>query len=139
MKVDDLSSILDELYDVSPKWYSIGLQLRLPISDLDAISKENQHPRDCLLEVIHIWLKRSAKPTWKDLVDALESPTVGYPALGRSLRIRRTQISGIFNNNWSYNLANYLMEGGGLALGITSARVPINQQEGMQHNKTAKF
>ena len=85
----DLTNIYIELQCASAKWFSLGLQLGLPPNNLDEIRLDRlEHPERCLLAVIHTWLKRCAKPTWRDLADALESPTVGYTALARKLQTR---------------------------------------------------
>ena len=67
------------------KWKMIGLGLRLPHSDLEAMSSS---PQDCLERSMSKWLKRvDPPPTWQAIVDVLRSPLV--------------------NEHW---LANYLEE-----------------------------
>ena len=94
MTIEDLSSIMQDLRVIESKWYTFGLQLGVPINNLRAMTKNDEHPDHCLLEVIHLWLCVCAKPTWRDLVDALKSPAVGYAALGRRLQARTIRVSG---------------------------------------------
>ena len=67
--------VLNELYDVRSKWKVIGLGLRVPPSDLEAMSGD---PLDCLQSSLTKWLKGTdPPPTWKALVAVLRSPVVG--------------------------------------------------------------
>lgn len=85
LNMDDLELIVQKLYDARVKWYSIGLQLGLNPHDLDEIRVNKSSDEDCLEAVISKWLKVCAKPTWRDLADALKSATVGYSALAHEL------------------------------------------------------
>ena len=65
---------MNELYDVRKKWKLIGLGLRLPPSDLDAISGD---PLECLQTSLSKWLKGiDPLPTWDALIAVLRSRVV---------------------------------------------------------------
>ena len=86
---DDLSDVLEELLDISGKWYNIGLRLRLRTGDLENIRYQNPDVPTCLREMLLHWLKKlDPPPTWERLACALESRTVGEPWLAEQLRIK---------------------------------------------------
>ena len=75
MNIDSLWCLLNELYDVRSKWKVIGLGLRVPPSDLDAM---NGSPLECLQSSLTKWLKGiDPLPTWDALVGVLRSRVVG--------------------------------------------------------------
>lgn len=48
--------------------------LRVKQSELDKIQADNWNNSDkCLLEMLKWWLNNVAKPTWSDIVEALQS------------------------------------------------------------------
>ena len=70
-----LWDVLNELYDVRSKWKVIGLGLRVPPSDLEAMSGS---PLECLQSSLTKWLKGiDPPPTWDALVAVLRSRVVG--------------------------------------------------------------
>ena len=63
---------MNELYDVRTNWKMIGLGLRLPHSDLEAMSGS---PQECLERSMSKWLKGiDTVPTWQAIVAVLRSP-----------------------------------------------------------------
>ena len=75
---DDLGQVIEELHDVSLKWYNIGLQLKVSNTCLEKIKREEIGSSDKLLEMSKAWLKKvKPKPTWAALVKALKSRSVG--------------------------------------------------------------
>ena len=78
LSLDDLDQVFEELHDVSPQWYKIGLQLKLSPDTMDKIKGEERDSNDQLIEMLKVWLKRvEPKPTWEALVQALRSRSVG--------------------------------------------------------------
>ena len=75
-----MGNVQATLWDARPKWYNIGIQLKMTISDLDSIKITNMaNPDVCFTELLIQWLRRrSPPPTWSAIVKALRSPTVGY-------------------------------------------------------------
>ena len=83
----DLKSLHSELHPVSDKWFSLGVQLQVPIETLKCIRRENLPMTERLLEMLTVWLKcTNPPPTWTILTEALESPPVGEGLLAQQLR-----------------------------------------------------
>ena len=83
----DLKSLHCELHPVSDKWYSLGVQLQVPIETLKCIRRENLSMSERLLEMLTVWLKcTNPPPTWNILTEALESAPVGERLLAQQLR-----------------------------------------------------
>ena len=84
---EDLKYLHCELYPVSDKWYSLGVQLQVPIETLKCIRRETPTTSECLLEMLATWLKRTnPPPTWEGLAEALESRPLGEGHLAQQLR-----------------------------------------------------
>ena len=82
--VNDLTQVLDELYDVRTKWYDIGLRLNVPAKELEEIKFDAPDDNTCLRQVLIIWL-RSGKATWLDLCQALRHRTIDQGNLADAL------------------------------------------------------
>ena len=86
LSVNDLPVVMEELNDTRAKWYDIGLQLRMSVGTLNAIKKDYNSTSDCLRETLTTWLKNCpSPPTWKNIVDALRSSTIGEVRLAIDL------------------------------------------------------
>ena len=86
LSVDDLPVVTEELNDICVKWDDIGLQLRMNVGTLDAIKEQYDDPSHCLRETLTTWLKTCPSlPTWKNVVNALRSSTVGEVRLAADL------------------------------------------------------
>ena len=80
---------MEELVQVSDKWYLLGLRLNVHPGTLDSIRQEYLMTGtvSCLCGVLQAWLKGTKPyPTWKALVNALRSETVGEMQLGEQLK-----------------------------------------------------
>ena len=83
----DLKSLHSELHPVTEKWYSLGVQLQVPVESLKCIEAEHKQMSRRLLEMLTVWLKcTTPPPTWNILTEALESPPVGERLLAQQLR-----------------------------------------------------
>ena len=72
--------------DAQNKSFDLGLQLRLPLAELNSIRSTYSNPHDQLLHVIILFLKQvQPRPTWRAIVSALRGPIVGLPALAESV------------------------------------------------------
>ena len=94
---DNLNDVRKELWDISVKWYDIGLELRLRTGVLENIRYQNQDAPTCLREMLLQWLKKvDPPPTWEGVACALESRTVGEPRLAEQLRTKycKTEAAG---------------------------------------------
>ena len=84
------------LVSIKANYYQLGVELGLPAGELDSIRKG--HPADqAFNEVILRWLRqqyniaRFGCPTWKRLVEAVESPIGGNnPALAVVIAAKHT-------------------------------------------------
>ena len=83
----DLRFLHRELHPVSHKWYSLGIQLQIPIGTLKCIEIENRQLTNCLLEMLTVWLQcTNPPPTLSVLIEALESSPVEERLLAQQLR-----------------------------------------------------
>ena len=76
-----------KVFSVHARWYSVGLNLGLLPSTLDAI--QEKHSRDserCLAAVIEKWLAKEPEPTWDDVLEMLESPSLNENRLAAEIR-----------------------------------------------------
>ena len=86
LSIDDLKVLQEKLFDVSNKWYDIGLQLLLNADTLDNIEANSGSTQHCLREMLKKWLRKvNPYPTWKAVVDALKSVVVGEQKLAQQL------------------------------------------------------
>ena len=84
----DLREVLNELHTVRDKWMIIGLQLGVEYSVLQDIEKQpegddpnrNKRLLSVLLHAIEVH-----SITWKDICEALSSPSVGEQVLAQQL------------------------------------------------------
>ena len=97
----DLKKVLDSLWEARTEWFYIGIQLDMETSDLKVIKKNHDEAGLCFTKMLTEWLKRmNPPPTWKALVDALKSRTVGYEQLADT--IEKTHCKSKSNYN-TYN------------------------------------
>ena len=83
---DDLSTILNEIQEARTRSYYVGLNLKLPKSLLDSISREYADDLDRLLHVVDEFLKCiEPRPTWPAIVSALRSPLVAMSELAAKI------------------------------------------------------
>ena len=83
----DLPFLHRELCPVSHMWYSLGVQLEIPIGTLKRIELENRQITKCLLEMLTVWLQcTNPSPTWSILIEALESSSVDERLVAQKLR-----------------------------------------------------
>ena len=73
---------------MSAQWYHLGLQLKVRIGTLDRIRTQFPDPRDQLLEMLKTWLTTSDSTSWKILIEALRSRSVGASQLAGVLETK---------------------------------------------------
>ena len=74
--MNDLGLVLKEIHPVREKWYYIGLQLLVPVTQLQRIEAEHKGDHTtCLRHMLVKWLN-SGHANWSSLCDALQSPIV---------------------------------------------------------------
>ena len=80
----DAAEILEELLSAQIQSYLLGLKLKLPLHEVEAIHLKYLDPRERLLHVIIAFLRQAEpRPTWRAIVEALRNPIVNLPALAR--------------------------------------------------------
>ena len=78
----DAPQILEELLPAQ----LLGVKLGLPDRDVEAIILRYPDARDRLYHIIIEFLRQvEPRPTWRVIVEALRSPTVGLPDLAKKL------------------------------------------------------
>ena len=88
LTLDDLGQVIEEVLDVSAQWYHLGLQLKVRTGTLDRIRTQFSDPRDQLLEMVKTWLTTSDNTSWRTLMDALRSRSVGASQLASILKTK---------------------------------------------------
>lgn len=72
---------------VSTVWYELGIQLGVPHYTLDEIKCNNKDDvRGCCREAFKYWCNSNTYASWKDLLKALESDSVGRASLAEDIR-----------------------------------------------------
>ena len=80
----DAAEILEELLSAQNQSYLLGLKLKLPLHEVEAIHLKYLDPRERLLHIIVAFLGQAEpRPTWRVIVEALRNPIVNLPALAR--------------------------------------------------------
>ena len=86
LSVDDLRVVMEELNDVSSKWYDVGMYLGVSVGRLDVIKKQYSDLNDCFRETLKTWLRTCVPPpTWMNIVEVLRSRTVDAARLAAEL------------------------------------------------------
>ena len=84
LTTDDAGKILEELLDAQNHAHLLGYAMNIKPRDVEAIQVRYQDPKDRLLHIILAFLQQAEpRPTWRTIVDALNSPVVNLPALAR--------------------------------------------------------
>ncbi len=86
----DLTYLLDELCDISPKWHEFGLALEVrsaKLQDIKVMPGENQSR---LIAVLNEWLK-GLECSWAVIVKALKKPSIGELGLANKLEKKYCQ------------------------------------------------
>ena len=82
--IDDLANHVAAR--IPAKWMKVAIQLRVGMSDISAIRKNDDECFDRFMSVFDHWERASTKPfTWKTLVDALKSRSVNEVKLADEL------------------------------------------------------
>ena len=81
----DLREVRALLYPVRSKWYDIGIELELKVEELDRIKAAFTDHRECLTEMLKLWLKSSTLfPTWQAIGEALTATPVDEVEVAKS-------------------------------------------------------
>ena len=86
LKPDGVTEIVDELVEAQNKSFWLGLKLKLPLHEVEAIHKQYSDPQERLLRILIRFTKQvDPKPTWRVIIDALRTPGIGLPALAKRI------------------------------------------------------
>ena len=87
---DGAVEVFEEILPAQNRSYQLGLKLKLPQHDVEAIHSNNLPPDKCLLEVL-IKFSQQTEPrsTWRVIIEALKSPAVNLPALAERVQAAR--------------------------------------------------
>ena len=87
LSTKDLMVVQKELWDARSRWRNIGIQLHMKIEDLEAIGEKHTNaPDNCFTDCITTWLRQTnPPPTWTALINALQSPPVGFQEMAERL------------------------------------------------------
>lgn len=78
LKIDNLEEVYTAAFDARSKWRNILFTLEIETNRINSIGDTwENNPEICFREGLSEWLK-SGKRSWKDLIQALSTPTVGY-------------------------------------------------------------
>ena len=69
-----MKTVVNALHSVCDKWYKIGVQLEVPIPNLNNIGRNSMDP---LFDILDYWMRNNPSPSWRHLVDAMKAPSVG--------------------------------------------------------------
>ena len=85
--INDLCDVQTAIWDARPKWYGLGVSLRVSPDTLDAIEENKRGVCEaCFMEMLKVWLRTpEPRPSWTYLAKALRSPMVGYGHLADKL------------------------------------------------------
>ena len=78
-----LKVAINALHSLCDKWYKIGVQLEVPISNLNNIARNSL---DSLCNTLDYWMRNNPSPSWSELVDALGTPSVGEKRLAKEIK-----------------------------------------------------
>ena len=83
---DGVAEILGELVEAQNSSFFLGLKLKLPLHEVEAIHKQHSDPQERLLYILIRFTKQvDPKPTWRVIIDALRAPSICLPALAKRI------------------------------------------------------
>ena len=85
LTINDLPLLCNTLNPVASKCFAIGLQLGVEYPQIRAIEQNYRNCEDQLREIISERLKQDSPLTWRDIVTALRSPTLGENSLASEI------------------------------------------------------
>ena len=80
-----LADVQEALHGTDPKWRAIGIQLRIPGAKLEKIEHDQYASIEDRNRQMQIDWLRTGKATWKDLVKALRTKSVGLHKVADSI------------------------------------------------------
>ena len=88
-----LRKIRSKSWEARNKWLDIGLELNLPMDDLNALQlKHSSDAGKCFTAMLNLWLNSIKQPTLTALIAALRERTVNQYAVAEELEILRENL-----------------------------------------------
>ena len=88
-----LKEIRSRCWEARTKWLDIGLELNLPMDDLNALQiKHGSDAGKCFTAMLNLWLSSNKQPTLTALIAALRERTVNRYAVAEELEILRENL-----------------------------------------------
>ena len=91
-----ISEFKKMIWEARTKWYDIGVELQLPIDDLECIRKMNSDPGDCLTDMLKKWYQQRKYDRTQfvtNLINVLRSKSIGFDRLAADLLSQQQQLS----------------------------------------------
>ena len=89
-----LNGVYTKTYKARNKWRNILLALKVDNATIDSIgAKWRDNPDNCYREGLDVWLRGEEK-SWKDVVEALSSPTVGHSGIAKEIYVHQEKEKG---------------------------------------------
>ena len=90
LKPDDVADMLEELLPAKTQSYVLGLKLKIPHHEVEAIHCQYLDPMERLLHILLSFTRqKEPRPTWRIIVDALRSRPVNLPRLAMQVEAVR--------------------------------------------------
>ena len=87
LTVDDFADVQSALWEARSKWFNIGVQLRVKVTDLKAIDCEpGLDLEGKFRKMILSWLEHGQRCTWAALREVLMHKTVDLPELAWQIK-----------------------------------------------------
>ncbi len=75
--MDDFKDVRTALHRARPQWRQLGVELGIPVHYLESFEMDGRDVGERLHNTLKVWLrKRSLRPSWERLVEALRAETV---------------------------------------------------------------
>ena len=95
MNVEDLCPVLTELFPVKQKWFNIGIQLSVPVKELQKIFTDHKNDHSTGLRLMLIKWLETGQADWKTLCRALSSQIVEESTLAKKLQRKYCKMTGL--------------------------------------------
>ena len=94
LNINNFGEVQEAIWEARPKWYNIGICLKLEVSDLDSIDAESGidlgEKFRCMIKS---WLRNSEFCTWTVLCEALRHPTVAMSNVAD--KVKKTKLGAL--------------------------------------------
>ena len=86
LTIKDLGSVRMDTFEACSKWYDVGLDLGIPVYELDQIQHEHRgKTMECHRAMLKCWLNAGENTTWVALIEVLRSKVVEENSLAQKL------------------------------------------------------